>query len=501
MVGLVVASLTALIGLVPVVGQSLAPSASAATTNCSAATAGSALGRAGWTATSNTNSAAADAPQNALDGNTDTRFSSDAAQAAGMTLTVDMGSAQTFDELAMDSTYWPGDYARGYEVQVSSYGTSWTTVASCSGTSSPEVVSFAPVTDQYLQVVLTTGASPSWWSVGELNLYDVVGTTTTTAPTSTSTTTTTTTTAPPGANCSAAPSGTELSQSGWSASTNAPSGANDAPANAVDGNLSTRFSTDEPQASGLYLQVDMGSAQSFDEVDLQVPNSAGDYARGFSVGVSSDGTAFTTVASCTGSGTPEVVSFPAQDARYLRVTLTQAYSPSWWSVDELDLYGGGSTTTTTAATTTTAPAEANCSAPVPGTQLDESGFSASTNAPSSAADAPQNAINNAVSGTTPDRFSTDEAQAAGLYFRVDMGSSQNVSAIEMNAPDYAGDYARGYQVQVSSDASSWSTVATCTGSANPEVVSFPAQDVRYIQVVLTTAVSPNWWSIEQFELY
>ena len=66
-------------------------------------------------------------------------------------------------------------------------------------------------------------------------------TTTTTAPT-------TTTTAVPGSNCSASVSGTALERTGWSATTNAPSSSADAPAKALDGNYSTRFSTGELQA-------------------------------------------------------------------------------------------------------------------------------------------------------------------------------------------------------------------------------------------------------------
>jgi len=39
-----------------------------------------------------------------------------------MTFEVDMGSAQTFNQIEMDSGGYPGDYARGYNVEVSSNG-------------------------------------------------------------------------------------------------------------------------------------------------------------------------------------------------------------------------------------------------------------------------------------------------------------------------------------------------------------------------------------------
>jgi len=73
------------------------------------------------------------------------------------------------------------------------------------------------------------------------------------------------------------------------ASTNAPTNSADAPAYALDGKLTTRFSTNEDQAAGLYLEVDLGSAQGFYELQMAVPSSATDYARGYDVDVSANG--------------------------------------------------------------------------------------------------------------------------------------------------------------------------------------------------------------------
>jgi hypothetical protein len=302
--------------------------------NCSAATSGQTeLSQSGWTASTNTDASGGDAVANGIDGNLSTRFSSDEYQAAGQYYEVNLGSSQTFDEIDLQVPNSSGDYARGYSVAVSSNGSSWTTVATCTGTGTPEIASFPTQTAHYVEVTLTAASTTSWWSIDELDLYA--------APA-------------PVYNCSASTSGqTQLSQSGWSASTNAPSGTNDAPANGIDGNLSTRFSSDEDQAVGLYYEVNLGSSQTFDELDLQVPNSNGDYARGYTVSVSSNGSSWSTVATCTGTGTPEIVSFTAQTAKYVEVTLTAASTTSWWSIDELDLFasgGGGGTTTTTSTT-------------------------------------------------------------------------------------------------------------------------------------------------------
>jgi hypothetical protein len=146
---------------------------------------------------------------------------------------------------------------------------------------------------------------------------------------------------------------TQLSETGWTASSNTNSSAADAPANAIDGNLTTRFSSDADQAAGMYWQLNMGSAQTFNQIEMNAPNSAGDYAVGYNVEVSSNGTTFTTVASGTNSVTPEVSDFTAQTDQYIRIVLTAASTTNWWSIDEFTVYnssggsGGGNTVTVT----------------------------------------------------------------------------------------------------------------------------------------------------------
>ncbi|GEM_PF-2389887 len=195
-----------------------------------------------------------------------------------------------------------------------------------------------------------------------LHRYPPSTTTTTITSTTTTTTAPTTTTTVAGVGCSAPISGAALARTGWVASTNAPSSSSDVPANALDGNLATRFSTNEPQRPGLYLMVDLGTPQSFDELEMDVPNSPHDFARGYDVEVY-NGTNWVVVASCSGTGTPEVVSFPAQTAQYVAVVLT-ASTNWWWSVDELYLYSAGPAPATTT-TSTTVPASTTTTVPAP----------------------------------------------------------------------------------------------------------------------------------------
>ncbi len=296
------------LSLAPMAIQSISSPASAAET---------ALPETGWVASTSTNSTGGDVPANAIDGNLSTRYSSDADQASGMYFQVNLGSAQTFNQIEMNSGGSAGDYARGYNVEVSANGTTFTSVATGTGTSSPETVTFTAQTAQYIRVVLTAASTTSWWSIAEFTVF----------------------------NGSAAPE-TQLPEAGWVASTSTNSTGGDVPANAIDGNLSTRYSSDAVQASGMYFQVNMGSAQTFNQIEMNSGGSTGDYARGYNVEVSTNGTTFTSVATGTGTSSPETVTFATQTAQYIRVVLTAGGTTSWWSIAEFTVYsassGGGS---------------------------------------------------------------------------------------------------------------------------------------------------------------
>ena len=134
-------------------------------------TAGSPLAETGWVATTNTDPAPSDVAQNAISGDTGARYSSDADQAFGDYWQVDLGSAQSFDEIELDSGGFTGDYARDYEVQVSDNGTTFTNVYNGTGTSSPEIANFAAQTAQYIRVVLEFGSTTNWWSLVNVLVY------------------------------------------------------------------------------------------------------------------------------------------------------------------------------------------------------------------------------------------------------------------------------------------------------------------------------------------
>jgi len=258
-----------------------------------------------------------------------------------------------------------------------------------------------------------------------------------------------------------------LNRLGWTASASSP---NDLPSNALDGDPSTRWSTGRAQSSGDWFLVDMGAIRSFSSITLDAGSSIGDYLRSYEVFVSTNGSIWgNPVANGNGSGQVVTISFANQSARFIKVVLT-ANAGKWWSIQEFTVSNASGV-------------------------LNRSGWIASA---SSSNQVPSNAID----GDPVSRWSTQQAQTAGNWFLVDMGSIQHFSGITLdNGHSYANDYPQGYQVFVSVDGSNWgNAIASGNGGQSLVTISFATQSARFIKVMLTANAS-NWWSIAEFNVY
>ncbi|MET7747680.1 discoidin domain-containing protein [Micromonospora sp. NPDC005367] len=128
------------------------------------------LSRTGWSASASPSSAT-DVPARMLDGNASTRWSTGTAMAPGQTVTVDMGAVRNISQITMDSAGSTGDYARSYQVSLSSDGVNWgPPVATGTGTGPLVTVGFPATTARYIRVT-QTGSSSTWWSIAEFNAY------------------------------------------------------------------------------------------------------------------------------------------------------------------------------------------------------------------------------------------------------------------------------------------------------------------------------------------
>jgi hypothetical protein len=127
---------------------------------------------------------------------------------------------------------------------------------------------------------------------------------------------------------------------------------------AWDGRPATAWVTGRPRQAGDFLQVDLGRPMALEGLVLDNPAAPNDLARSVRLELSGDGQAWREVA---WQATPEGpiyfagdrllgaqpgrlrLGFPAQEARHLRLSLTQGHEAFHWGVAELGLCpaGGG----------------------------------------------------------------------------------------------------------------------------------------------------------------
>ncbi|MGP3921405.1 discoidin domain-containing protein [Nonomuraea sp. 10N515B] len=145
--------------------------------------------------------------------------------------------------------------------------------------------------------------------------------------------------------------GTVLSRSQWTVT------ASSAPdwgvaANAIDGDINTRWSLGHGTRSGDWFQIDMGSPTSFNQIVLDTGvNSSFDYINKYQVYVSNDGADWgSAIASGSGGIGKVAVTMPTQTARYIRIVSTAA-SGFWWAIGDINVHGSSSETGSIAAPT------------------------------------------------------------------------------------------------------------------------------------------------------
>lgn len=266
--------------------------------------------------------------------------------------------------------------------------------------------------------------------------------------------------------------GNALSKQGWTASA---SNTHDAftATQAIDANPRTRWMSGLNQATGQSFTVDLGASRAFDQVSLNQIAFPTDSPGTYSVQTSTNGSAWSSpVATGTGTSSFTNIPFTSTTARYLRITLTGAAS-KWWTIGEVSVYNSRSGLL----------------------PRDTGSVAASTSGDGSAA-------SSAWDGSTQTRWTTGMAQASGQSLTLDLGASKTITAVELDAGQWSGDYPRGYAAYVSDDGVTWgSPVATGSGSSHITQVALGTRTTRYVRVQLTAASSTNWWSVAEVRVF
>lgn len=102
----------------------------------------------------------------------------------------------------------------------------------------------------------------------------------------------------------------------------------------------------------------------------------------------------------------------------------------------------------------------------------------------------------AIDNNPATRWTSNAAQANGQWFQVDLGGTRAVERITLDAGSSAGDYPRGYLVQLWIN-NAWQTVATGAGSGQIVTIQFGTHSTSRIRVTQTGAAG-SWWSIHEF---
>jgi len=239
--------------------------------------------------------------------------------------------------------------------------------------------------------------------------------------------------------------------------------------NATDGNTGTRWSSafSDPQ----WLQVDLGSTATISQVVLQWETA---YGKAFQIQVSNDASTWTSIYSTTtGTGGTQTLNVTGT-GRYVRMYGTARGTQYGYSLWEFQVYGttgtGGSCSTTDSA----------LNAPATASSLENATFTAAA----------------AVDGNTGTRWSS--AFSDPQWLQVDLGSTQTVCEVTL---DWEAAYATAFQIQVSNDASAWTTIySTTTGTGGMQTLSVSGTG-RYVRMYGTTRATPYGYSLWEFGVY
>ncbi len=123
------------------------------------------IDRTGWTAAASDNNAQA---YLGIDGNTSTRWTSNAIQTSGQWYTIDMKANKKFNEIILDDSESPYDSPVGYSIYVSTDGINWgSAIVTGAGTTSTTDIKFSEQNARYIKIIQTDSSSTYWWSIYE----------------------------------------------------------------------------------------------------------------------------------------------------------------------------------------------------------------------------------------------------------------------------------------------------------------------------------------------
>ncbi len=113
-----------------------------------------------------------DGCDSAIDGKPDTRYTSGRAQTPGMWFQIELPQEAEIIGIQLDTLKSPGDYPRGYKVEVSMDGTAWgKPIAKGAGSGPVTNIEFPPVKAKFIRITQTGEVKGTYWSIHELAVF------------------------------------------------------------------------------------------------------------------------------------------------------------------------------------------------------------------------------------------------------------------------------------------------------------------------------------------
>jgi beta-glucosidase-like glycosyl hydrolase len=257
-------------------------------------------------------------------------------------------------------------------------------------------------------------------------------------------------------------------------------GAGTPAAAAVDGDPGTRWSSQfsDPQ----WIRVDLGATAAIDQVRLAWEAA---YATTFQIQVSPDGSTWTNIYSTTtGTGGTQTLTVTGT-GRYVRVYGTVRANGYGYSLWEFQVFGTIGGQPSPSPSTSPSPPPNPGGAPISEFKKVEASSYEGGNAPAAALD-----------GRTTTRWSSQFSDPQ--WIRIDFGGTATISRVVLN---WESAFARGYRMETSNDAATWTTIhSTTTGNGGTETLNISGSG-RYLRLYGTARATGYGYSLWELQVF
>lgn len=211
-----------------------------------------------------------------------------------------------------------------------------------------------------------------------------------------------------------------------------------------------------------WVTVDLGSSVTVNRVVMRWEAAS---AKAFEVQISQDNSTWSTVYSTTsGPGGNQTVTFAPTSARYVKVNMTQRNTAYAYSMYDLEVY------------------------------RDDLAASALVTASSVA----NGNLGSYLTDGTP-RTRWESQTSDPQWVTVDLGQARSVDHVVMK---WEAASAKSFQVQLSTDNSTWATVySTTSGPGGNQSVTFAPSNARYVRIHMTQRNTTYAYSMYDLEVY